>query len=101
MVGRKRAKSLKTAPKTSHDRAVQKKQSSLIKNPRKSKKIFLASRKRGRPRKAWWYHLHKNSSHWVRRKRRAWNKFNDLQQSRKHAFLQLIRLSRRRGRPRK
>ena len=68
---------------------------------RKSKKIQLFGRHRGRPRKSWWYHTQKNWLTWTKRQRRARKHFNERWQATKHAALKLTGLSKGRGRPRK
>src|SRR3989344_2038893 len=72
-----------------------------LKKSRKSKKIQLLGRRRGRPRKPWWYHTQKNGHAWTKQQRRARKHIYEGWQATQHAALKLTGLRKGRGRPRK
>jgi 1A family penicillin-binding protein len=101
MVVKNRKKLRKKLQKSARRSVDPKKSPVNTKKSAKLKKIQLGGRKRGRPRKSWWYHTKKNWLAWQKKNKRNWRHFVEAWQERKHAASKLIGLSKGRGRPRK
>ena len=61
----------------------------------------MASKKRGRPRKSFLFHLKKNVYISYKKKNKSWNKYLDQAYERGNKVLQQVGLYKKRGRPRK
>lgn len=61
----------------------------------------MASRKRGRPKKSFFYHFKKNITIYFKKKKKNWNKYLDEASSRGYKVLVKLGFYRKKGRPRK